>query len=263
MMTRGKSNTSRDTQQQQPDCAIEKVRQNLQKGPPSMSDLGSALLSLHDLMKEMKDKCLEALQEKVNVLEDKVKDQGDTIIKLANRVKDLEGQVGDAKKMEDRVLDMEWKEVQNNLRLHNVPLHEDKDTDMGERHQQTKEQVTKFLSSINIREEDFGAYSCRRLRGMNKTPSGQKPRPPQIQIKLTGTWQKGVIFRALKQNGKSTSVSVKDEYPASLAPLRKKLAAQGEEFKKENKDNRFRILRQGRTLTLQKKSAEDHVFVDA
>ncbi len=94
-MTRAsKNNASRDAQQQQqqPDCDLEKIKQALSgKGQLGISDLGAALIAVLDMLKEMKgnqEKCLDALQNKVNVLEEKVGTQGDPTTTLAHRVQD-------------------------------------------------------------------------------------------------------------------------------------------------------------------------------
>ncbi len=213
----------------------------------TLSEMSTLKEDQKTIMNELEDiqvglgKRIDEIETKTNKIDYRLHDQQTLTANMA----------GDLRALGERVLDMEWREIKDNMRLHNVPVHPDA-KEGTETDEQTKQQVTDFFNQLEIK-DTIGQFSCIRFKNRNQSnvagAQAKTTQIPQIQLRLSAPWQRGEIFRALRKNGNKTKVSVQVEYPASLTKLKRELVKKGNELAR-TKNIKYRVAREGRTLVL-------------
>ncbi len=223
------------------------IKEELSKIKRSNEDTFAEICNAQDRL----EKKTAELDDKVGKIDYQLHDQKTKTASMAERLRHVE----------EKLVAAEWKEVQNNMRLHKIPMHPDA-KEGSETEQQTKELVMDFFRKIGL-DDKIGQFSCTRFR-INDRKSDDKQentpqRPPQIRLRLSAPWQRPMIFKALKANGAGQDVGVQLEHPASLSSLKRKLVQKGVNLCKGT-DTKFRVIRERNTLILQVKTPDKDFY---
>ncbi len=204
MMTRGNKNGStgkRSRNDNSENTSLNDFRDKVNQGNTiSISDVAAMLLASHDkIQEEIRNKCNELL---------------DSHNDIDTKLQKAETKITDQDK---RIRALELKELECNLILKGIPLHDDVKDQAEENRHQTRQQVEQMLQEIGLKK--ITIIRTKRFKN-NKTGI-----PPYIQVVLADKFEKRAIFKAMKET-RPKMITIDHEYPKSmkeeLADARKK-----------------------------------------
>ncbi len=228
---------------------IEEMREGMEGGgsklssisdlSASMNDMKKLILMVHDNLACLQVKNLEAMDARVKSVENDVADHEDRL-----------------KKVEEKLVEVEARGVQNNLILVNLSLH-----DNAARGTETLEQTTnrfhELLCALKLDDQVKG-FSAKRFP---QTELQKKRGPPTTQVKLADSAHKRLIFEALAKAPRGLNVGVNNEFPASLRPQLKALSEKAAKIRADsNKTTKTKIALERNKLVLKVKNQGEATY---
>ncbi len=157
----------------------------------SMNDMKKLILMVHDNLACLQTKNLEAMDARIKTVEDTVSDHEERL-----------------KRVEEKLVEVEARGVQNNLILMNLTLH-----DNAERGTETIEQTTSMfheLLCVLKLDDQIKGFSAKRFP---QSELQKKRGPPTTQVRLADVAHKKLIFEALAKAPKRAERGCQQRVP--------------------------------------------------